>query len=201
VLALAALALGGCASPNIILEAQLPSGAPPAAGKGALAVEAVAAEAPGSKYEEKSDKTLIGNSESLGVHLSDIWLQDTRAAFVKRLVTASLEGWGYRVSSAPGQPKVQVRANKVAMESKAINMFQFQADGAIDADLDVSRPDGSTLYRGHYKSECTQTTATETPSKEYLQKIFDRCVSGFQAQLDADAALREALSRLASGAR
>ena len=195
--ALTVVALGGCVSPDIVLQpkvlAQRQEPAQASAPAAALTVEAGAAESPASKYEERSDKTLIGRSESLGVHLSDISMQEAPAAFVKRVVESSLEYWGYRPSSAGGLLKVQVRVNKFSMDSRAINAFQFQSDGAIDADLNVSRTDGAALYSGHYQSACTQTTASQMPSKEYLEQIFDRCVKDFQAKLESDASLRAAL--------
>jgi hypothetical protein len=197
-LSLAVVALGGCVSGDIVLQPGVPAQAPVTAqtsvAPAPLAVEAIAEPSPASKYEERSDKTLIGRSESLGVHLSDIWMEETPTTFVKRLVEASVQRWGYRIANAPGLLKLQVRITKLAMESRAINALQFQADGAIDADLNVSRPDGAALYSGHYRGACTQTTASETPGKEYLQQVFDRCVKDFQAKLESDAALRQALA-------
>lgn len=196
-LALAVVALGGCVSPEIVLQpkvlAQGPASAQASAAAAAVTVEGGAAESPASKYEERNDKTLIGRSESLGVHLSDIWIEEPPAAFLRRVVESSLEYWGYRPSSAGGLLKVQVRVNKFSMDSRAINAFQFQADGAIDAQLNVVRPDGAALYSGHYQSVCTQTTASQMPSAAYLDQIFDRCVKDFQAKLESDAALRKAL--------
>lgn len=194
---LAVVALGGCVSPDIVLQPTLPAQASAiaqaSAPAAALTVEAVAERSPASKYEERSDKTLIGKSESLGVHLSDIWIEQSPETFVKRLVEASVQRWGYRTASSAGSLKLQVRIRKLAMDSRAINALQFQADGAIDADLDISRPDGAPLYRGHYQGACTQTTASEMPGKEYLQQIFDRCVKDLQAKLESDAALRQTL--------
>ena len=194
---LAVVALGGCVSPDIVLQPSVPAPAPmtaPASARAAaLIVEAVAQHSPASQYEERSDKTLIGRSESLGVHLSDIWIEQSPETFVKRLVEASVQRWGYRTASSAGSLKLQVRVRKFAMDSRAINALQFQADGAIDADVNLSRPDGAALYSGHYAGACTQTTGSKMPGKEYLQHVFDGCVKDFQAKLESDAALRQAL--------
>lgn len=196
-LAVAALALGGCTSPNIVLEPSLLTAAlapaQPSARPATVTVEAGVMESPTSKYEESSEKTLIGKSESLGIHLSDIWIEERPATFLKRLVQADMEHWGYRVTSSGGELNVQVRVNKFSMGSRAINAFQFQADGVIDATLNVTRSDGTNLYSGHYRADCTRKTASEMPRKEYLQKIFDHCVSDFQVRLQSDGALRAAL--------
>ena len=194
---LAVVALGGCVSPDIVLQPTLPAQAPAtaqaSAPAAALTVEAVAEQSPASKYEERSDKTLIGKSESLGVHLSDIWIEQSPESFVKRLVEASVQRWGYRTHGAAGPLELQVRMAKLSIGSRAISALQFQADGAIDADLNVSRRGGPALYSRHYRGACTQTTATQMPGREYLQQVFDRCVKDFQASLESDPALRRAL--------
>lgn len=196
-LLLAAVALGGCVGGDIVLQpsvpAQAPLTAPPAVSTAPLTVEATAVPAPAGKYEERSDKTLMGRSESLGVQLGDIWTQERPELFVKRLVEATVQRWGYRTASSGAPLKLQVRTTKFAIDSRAINALQFQADGAIDAELNVSRRDGAALYSGHYRGACTQTTATEMPGREYLQQVFDRCVKDLQAKLESDAALRQAL--------
>ena len=192
-LLLLAVALGGCVSGDIVLKPAVSTQAPATAATVPLAVEAITEQQPAGKYEERGDKTLIGTSESLGVHLSDIWIEESPESFVKRLVEASLQRWGYRTQGAAGALKLQVRMAKLAMGSRAINALQFQADGAIDAELNVARRDGRELYSRHYRGACTQTTATEGPGEEYLQKVFDRCVKDFQANLESDAALRRAL--------
>jgi len=197
VLVLAAVVLGGCVAGDIVLQpsvpAQAPLAEPPPVATAPLTVEAVAERLPAGKYEERSDKTLMGRSESLGVHLGDIWTQERPELFVKRLVEASLQRWGYRTASSAAPLKLQVRTTKFAIGSRALNALQFQADGAIDAELNVSRPDGAALYSGHYRGICTQTTASEMPGKEYLQQVFDRCAKDFQAKVESDAALRRAL--------
>jgi len=192
-LLLLAVALGGCVSGDIVLKPAVSSQAPATGATVALAVEAITEQQPAGKYEERGDKTLVGTSESLGVHLSDIWIQERPESFVKRLVEASVHRWGYRTEGAAGALKLEVRMAKLAMGSRAINALQFQADGAIDAELNVSGRDGPVLYSRHYRGACTQTTATEGPGEEYLQKVFDRCVKDFQANLESDAALRRAL--------
>lgn len=191
------VALGGCVSGDIVLKPGVPREASPTTQASAptvpVTVEAIAEQPTAGKYEERSDKTLIGTSESLGVHLSDIWMEERPESFVKRLVEASVQRWGYRTEGAAGPLELQVRMAKLAIGSRAINALQFQAEGAIDAELTVSRRGGHALYSRHYRGACTQTTATEMPSKEYLQQIFDRCVKDFQASVESDAALRRAL--------
>lgn len=110
-LALGMAALAGCVSSDIVLEANVPApAAPPSAAAPAVTVETVVAQPPAAKHEEPGDKTLIGRSESLGVHLSDIWMREAPAAFAGRLVEASIARWGYRVASSGASLKLRVRA-------------------------------------------------------------------------------------------
>lgn len=193
-----ALTLAGCASPNIVLDPQIP--APPSAGEVgrsgtvALRVEEAAARAPSGAYEERSDKTLIGTSESLGMHLSDLWLAQAPSEFVARLLRHDLEQWGYGIAAGSGRTTVEARVNRLSLESRAANPVQFEANGVIDADVDVVRADGSPAYKGHYVATCTRRTATEMPSQAYLSKVFDGCVADFQGQIASDAKLRSALA-------
>jgi hypothetical protein len=147
-----------------------------------------------SKYEEKGDKTLIGRSESLGVHLSDIWVEEPPPVFVKRLLENTLTAWGYKVLSGNELNQLHGQVNKFSLESRAINALEFQADGAIDVDLDVRLANGTQLYKGNFIGACTYRSATKIPNKENLEKLFNRCVKEFQKQLESDSALRSALS-------
>ena len=196
-LVVAVVALSGCVSPTVVLEPSIPTIAPSAAPDSArtapLAVNVTQVTNQASKYEEKSDKILVGKSESLGVHLSDIWMQEPPATFVKRLLEASLKSWGYQVSPAEAQLRIDARVNKFSIDSRAASAIEFQADGAIDADVIVNRATGATLYKGNYRGSCTQRTATQFPSKDYLEALFNRCVVDFQKQLQSDEKLRSAL--------
>ena len=197
-LSIIGLGLGGCASPNIVLQPDLP----PVASFSttgttrtiSLAVDGTEIGYQVSKYEEKGDKTLIGRSESLGVHLSDIWVEEPPPVFVKRLLENTLTAWGYKVLSGNELNQLHGQVNKFSLESRAINALEFQADGAIDVDLDVSLANGTQLYKGNYIGACTYRSATKIPNKENLEKLFNRCVKEFQKQLESDSKLRSALS-------
>lgn len=197
-LSIIGLGLGGCASPSIVLQ----PGLPPVASSSAagtprtisLAVDGTEISYQASKYEEKGDKTLIGKSESLGVHLSDIWVEEPPPVFVKRLLENTLTAWGYKVLSGKELNQLHGHVNRFSLESRAINALEFQADGAIDVDLDVSQANGTQLYKGHFVGACTYRTATEIPNKENMEKLFNRCIEEFQKQLESDSKLRSALS-------
>jgi uncharacterized lipoprotein YajG len=190
--------LGGCASPNIVLQPTLPavpsSSAPETLGTVSLAVSGTERNPQGSRYEEKGDKTLIGNSESLGVHLSDFWVQEPPHMFVQRLLDDDLRAWGFKVSADNEKNQLHGRVNAFSLKSRAISAIEFQADGVIDVDLEVSRADGTQLYKGHYVGTCTHRTATEIPNKENMEKLFNRCVGELQTHLQEDGNLRTALS-------
>jgi hypothetical protein len=147
-----------------------------------------------SQYEEKGDKTPVGKSESLGVHMSDLWIAEPPPVFIKRLLQSDLTAWGYNVVPGSQQNQLHGHVNKFSLESRAASAIQFQADGMIDVDLEVTQADGKSKYKGHYVGICTRTTATEMPTQDYLSKLFDSCVDAFQKQLESDTNLRAALS-------
>jgi uncharacterized lipoprotein YajG len=190
--------LGGCASPNIVLQPTLPalpsSSAPETLGTVSLAVSGTERNPQGSRYEEKGDKTLIGNSESLGVHLSDFWVQEPPHMFVKRLLEDDLRAWGFKVSADKEQKQLRAHVNTFSLKNRAISLLEFQVDGVIDVDSEVSRADGTQLYQGHHVGTCTHRTATEMPNQENMEKVFNRCVEEFQKHLEEDGNLRAALS-------
>lgn len=196
---LALLWLGACAEPNIVLQPALPATATPAPqthGTVVLTVTGTGANARAGKYEEEGSKVYVGNSESLGVHLSDIWLGESPARFVRRLLESDLRSLGYEV--LPGRDaahdRVEGYVNRFSITSRAINPVQFQADGVIDIDVSVNRSDGARLYKGHYVGTCMFRTATEIPNQTNLGKLLGRCVDDLQRHLHSDASLRAALS-------
>jgi hypothetical protein len=146
-----------------------------------------------SRYEERGEKTQIGRSESLGVHLSDLWIEEPPPIFVKRMLENNLKAWGYQVATS--QPKVQLhgQVNKFSLDNRAINIFEFQADGVIDVGLNVVK-DGVVAHKGNYVGSCSYRTATEIPGQERMEKLFNACVGEFQKRLDEDSKLRAALS-------
>lgn len=192
------IGLGGCASPNIVIQPMLP--APTAAHPSAsintvrLVIDSTETNPQLNKYEEKSNKTKIGKSESLGVHLSDFWLEEPPPVFVQHLLEKNLKAWGYMAVTDNEQILLQVHLNKFSLESRAINIFQFQADGVIDIDLEVTKKNAPTHYKGHYVGMCTYRTATDVPNKTNMEKLFNQCVEEFQKQLESDLKLRAALS-------
>ena len=191
------LGLAGCASPNIVITPNLPAPAtqPVTEKLGAmqLVLEGTENIQQLSRYEERGEKTQIGRSESLGVHLSDFWVEEPPPVIVKRMLENNLKAWGYQVVT--NQQKVQLhgRVNKFALDSRAISPVEFQADGIIDVDLNVVR-DGTQTYKGHYVGTCTFKTATQIPNKDNMEKLFNSCFAEFQKRLDEDNMLRAALS-------
>jgi len=147
-----------------------------------------------SKFEEKGDKTLIGKSESLGVHLSDIWVEEPPTTFVRRLLQEDLKAWGYKVSSGKEPIQLNAQVNKFSLGSRAISAVEFQADGAIDVTVTVSRADGTEVYKGRYVGTCTRKTASEFPTSEYMEKVFGQCIDEYEKKVRSDGRLRAALS-------
>lgn len=192
------IGLGGCASPNIVIQPMLPAptAAHPSANINAvrLVMDNTETNPQLNKYEEKSNKTIIGKSESLGVHLSDFWLEEPPSVFVQHLLEKNLKAWGHMAVTDNEQILLQVHLNKFSLESHAINIFQLQADGVIDVDLEVTKKNAPTHYKGHYVGICTYRTATEVPNKINMEKLFNQCVEEFQKQLESDLKLRTALS-------
>lgn len=191
------LVLSGCASPNIMLKPPLPAPAaqPVSAGAGPvwLVVAGTEAGSRPSRYEERGDKTQIGRSESLGVHLSDLWMEEPPPVFVKRMLENNLKAWGYQVATSPQKVQLHGLVNKFSLDNRAINIFEFQADGVIDVELSVAK-DGLSTYKERYVGTCTFRTATEIPGQERMEKLFNACVAEFQKRLDGDNRLRAALS-------
>ncbi len=190
------IGLWGCGSlePNIVLHPALPAVAPSAAPGSRGAVSLDTSEAAPSKYEEKGDRTQLGRSESLGVHMSDFWVDEAPEAFIGRLLQSDLAAWGFQVSPGEQRNRLRARVNRFALDSKAANAVEFQADGVIDVDLEVDRADGTRLYKANYVGTCTRRSATEFPNRENMEKVFRACVDDFQKRLEADAGLRDALS-------
>lgn len=187
------LGLGGCASPNIVIQPTLPALATHQVsgniGSVWLVVDGAETNLQASRYEERGDKTAIGKSESLGVHLSDFWIQESPPVFVKRMLENNLKAWGYQVVTNPQQVQLLGRINKFTLDSRAINLFEFQAVGVIDVELNVVK-DSIPVYKGHYVGTCSYKTATEIPNKENMEKLFNSCVSEFQKRLEEDNKLR-----------
>jgi uncharacterized lipoprotein YajG len=194
-LAVLGLGLGGCASPNIVLQPTIPAVAPSTPENQATVSLAVGAnEKAASRYEEKGDKTLIGTSESLGVHISDFWVEEPPQMFIKRLLENDLKAWGFKV--APGNERNQLhgRVNKFSLQSRSISALEFQADGVIEVDLEVSQANGTAVYQNRFVGTCTHRTATEMPTKNNMERVFGACVEDFQKKVEGDANLRTALS-------
>jgi uncharacterized lipoprotein YajG len=191
------LGLSGCTTPNIVLQPTLPAVVSSSAGDfGPISVSMAEAELnpKTGQYEEKGDKVFIGRSESLGAHISDFWVEEPPDIFVKRLLENDLKAWGFTVSADEQQKRLHGRVNKFSLDSRSINPFEFQADGVIDVDLEVSRASGNQLYKGHYAGTCTHRTATEMPNKKNMEKLFSNCLEEFQKRLQEDANLRSALA-------
>jgi uncharacterized lipoprotein YajG len=190
------LGLAGCASPTVVIEPVFPAPAtPPVAGRGSvqLVMEGTETTAQLSRYEERGEKTMIGKSDSLGVHLSDFWVNDPPPVIMKRMLEKNLKTWGYQVAENPQPIQLRARVAKFSLDSRAISMVEFQADGVIEVDLVVLR-DGAQTYKGQYSGTCTFRTATQIPNKENMDKLFNQCAREFQKTLDADNMLRAALS-------
>ena len=192
-----ALLLTACASPNIVIKpaVSVPASTAVAGMSRNVRLDIVGGEAAqGSRFEEKSDKARLGRSDSLGVHLSDIWIEDPPASFVRRLLEADLKAFGHSVGTNPEYFLVHGQVKRLSLDSKAANLLEFQADGVIEADVDISRPGAAPHYRGHYLATCTFRTATSVPNKENMEKLFNQCVEQFQRQVMDDAKLRAALA-------
>ena len=198
IVSVVALGLGGCASPNIIIQpAPAVPATPPVSGNPRsvwLVVDGTETNPQAGKYEEKGDKTLIGKSESLGVHLSDIWMEEPPPEFVKRILEDNLKAWGYKAAASNGRVQLHGHINQFALNSKAISAFELQADGVIDVDLEVTQATATPIFKGHYVETCTHKTVSELPNKENMEKLFSGCVEEFQKRLEADTQLRAALS-------
>jgi hypothetical protein len=192
------VALGGCASPNILIQPTLPGPAtPPASGNPGtvwLVVDGTETSPQAGKYEEKGAWTPVGKSESLGVHLSDIWMEEPPPVFVKRMLENNLKAWGYKVISSNDRVQLHGHVNKFSLNSKAISALELQADGVIDVDLELTPANAAPLFKGHYVGTCTHRSATAIPNKENMEKLFSGCVEKFQKQLEEDTKLRAALS-------
>lgn len=194
-LATALLALTGCVSPTIAINPSL--SAPPVSSSAGPGVDVrldVREAAAGSRFEEKGDKTLIGKSESLGVHLSDFWMEEPPAKFVQRLVEANLKAWGHRIVASGERMHVRGQLNRLSLNNKAISALEFQADGVIDVLLEVVPKDAGPGYRRQYVSSCTFRTATSMPNKENMERMFSQCVEDLQKRISEDGALRAALA-------
>jgi uncharacterized lipoprotein YajG len=194
-LATALLALSGCVSPTIAINPSLP--APPVSSSPAPGVDVrveVRDAAGGSRFEEKSDKTLIGKSDSLGVHLSDFWMEEPPARFVQRLIEANLKAWGHRIVPSGERMHVRGQVNRLSLNSKAISALEFQADGVIDVFVEVIPKDARPGYRRQYVGTCTFRTATSLPTKENMERVFNQCVDDLQKRISEDGALRAALA-------
>lgn len=191
------LLLGGCASPDIVLNATLP---PPAiqetvATKGTvqLIVDYTGNSPQLSQYEKMGGETQIGSSESMGVHLSTFWIKEAPSKLIERMLQNNLKAWGYQATSQPQAIRLLGHIKKFSLNSKAINPFEFQADGVIDLNLDVTK-DSRSSYKGDYVGTCTFKTATQIPNQNNMDKLFNDCLAKLQAQLDNDNRLRAALS-------
>jgi hypothetical protein len=191
------LGLAGCVSPNIVLNPIVPT--PGTAqvsgslGSVQLIVDGTENIQQLSSYEGRSKKTHIGKSESLGVHLSDFWVVESPPLIIKRMLENNLKTWGYQVTTNTHPVQLHGHVNKYALNNKAINYFQFQADGVIDVDLLVVKNSIQT-YKGHYVGTCTFKTASQAPNKDNMEKLFNSCVTEFQKRLDEDNLLRAALA-------
>lgn len=191
------LALGGCASPTIVLKPTLPPPATPAVavkqGTVQLIVDGAGGSPQLSRYEERGDKTQIGSSESLGVHLSDFWVKEPPPKLIQRMLENNLRAWGFRVTTKPQPIQLHGHVNEFSLNSKARSLVEFQADGVVDIDLDVIN-DGTRSYRGHYVGTCTFKTATQIPNETNMGRLFNVCLANLQKRLDEDGRLRAALS-------
>ena len=191
-------ALGGGASPNIVIQPSLPISVainPPGnLSTVRLVMDGTEPTPQLNRYEEKSDKVQIGDSESLSVHLSDFWLQEPPQVFIQRVLENDLKTWGYKVVTDKEQIQLHGHLNKFSLISRAINLFEFQADGMIDVELEAIKGNAIPHYKGHYVGMCTYKTATEIPNKVNMEKLFNKCVEEFQKQLESDLKLRAALS-------
>ena len=190
-LATIGLVLNGCISRDIIIKPSLPS---EMSSTDVETPRTVSLTVYDTRYGNKSGKTLIGESESLGVHISDIWLEEPPPVFVKRLLENIITPWGYRVSSGKELNQLSGHINRFFIESKAINVLQFQFSGVIDVDLSVHQENGTELYNGNFVGTCKRVTATEVAGKDNLEKLFNLCIEEFQKQLESDIKLRYSLS-------
>jgi uncharacterized lipoprotein YajG len=188
------LALCGCASPTIVINPSLPAPALSSSPGPGVDVRLDVREAAGSRFEEKSDKTLIGKSESLGVHVSDFWMEEPPARFVQRLIEANLKAWGHRVVQNGERVYMRAQVNRVSLDNKAVSALEFQADGMIDVVLEVVAKDSKPGYRRQYLATCTFRTATSLPNKDNMERTFNQCVDEFQKRISEDGALRAALA-------
>ena len=189
------IVIAGCAPPNIVLIPSIPS--PAATGDGVnrgsvqLVIDGTEDSQKLSSYEETTEKTQVGRSESLGVHLSDFWVEEPPPFIVKSMLENNLKAWGYQAVSDQQRIKLNGPVNQFALNNRAINAFQFQADGVIDIDLSVFK-DGFQTHRINYAETCTFKTAS-MPGKENMNKVFNECVAQIQKRLDEDKDLRSAL--------
>lgn len=191
------LLLGGCASPDIVLHPTFP---PPAIQETAatqgtiqLTVDYTGNSPQLSQYEKMGGETQIGSSESMGVHLSTFWIKEAPSKLIERMLQNNLNAWGYQVTSQPQAIQLLGHIKKFALNSKAINAFEFQADGVVDLSLDVTK-NGRSSYKGDYVETCTFKTATQIPNQDNMDKLFSDCLTKLQTQLDNDSRLRAALS-------
>lgn len=191
------LGLSGCVSPTIVIKPPLPVPATPLASVSAgpvwLVVAGTEIGPQLSRYEERGERTQIGRSESLGVHLSDLWMEEPPPVFVKRMLENNLKAWGYQLATSPQKVQLHGLVNKFSLDNRAINIFEFQADGVIDVELSVTK-DGLSAYKERHVGTCTFRTATEIPGQERMEKLFNACVAEFQKRMDEDNRLRSALS-------
>lgn len=191
-------ALGGCASPSIVIQPALPVTAAinPSGSLNTvrLVMDGTEPTPQLNQYEEKSGKVQIGDSESLGVHLSDFWLEEQPPVFIQRVLENDLKAWGYKIVADKEQIQLHGHLNKLSLKNRAINPFEFQADGVIDVELEVIKENSTPYYKGHYVGVCTYKTATEIPNKVNMERLFNKCVEEFQKQLESDLKLRAALS-------
>ena len=193
--AAALMVLNGCASPNIILTPSIP--APDGAATGAAAdvrIRVGESASASSAFEEKRDNPLIGRSESLGVHLSDFYLDGPSPRLVQRLLESNVKAWGHRIVPDKEQAELRAQVSRLTFNSRAISAFELQADGVIDVALEVVRKDARPGYRQQYVATCTWRSATSVPGKENMERVFDQCVADLQKRIEADAGLRAALS-------
>lgn len=186
--------LSACVSPSITLKPAAPAPAVSSAGPGVAVRLEVGDSSSRSRFEESGDKWLIGTSESLGVHLSDFWLAEPPARLVQRLVEADVNAWGHRVVPNGEQVQVRGQVNRVALNSRAINAFEFQADGVIDVVLRVVPKGTGREYRQQYVATCTFRSATSIPDQENMEHTFNQCVKEFQKRIAEDRALNAALA-------
>lgn len=189
------MVLNGCASPTIILAPSIP--APDAAASGTASdvrIDVREKASPAAAFEEKRDKPLIGKSESLGVHMSDFYLDSPPSSLIQRLLESNVKAWGHRIVSEKEQAELRALVNRLTLNSRAISAFEFQADGAIDVAVEVLRKDAKPGYRQQYAATCTWRSATSVPGKENMERTFDQCVADLQKRISGDTGLRAALS-------